>query len=290
MNHSNVPITGPGTFEHSGCSIHYWLAGPPNAPLVIFTHGVTMDHHMFAAQVDALHHHYRVLTWDVRGHNESQPLGASFSIARIAEDLLALLNHIGGQQAILVGHSMGGLVAQELLFRHPERVIALVTVGSFCVTLKPPKVFTALLKLSPAAINLLPYPLFKSVAARHITATIETRAYIQQVLDRISKQQFVTMWTAVVNCIHPEPGYRITHPLLITCGQRDYLGFGFIKQQTRVWSGRDTGGQCIAIPGSAHNAHQENPTFFNRLLLEFLQEITRYDPIRPPGAQPTPFP
>jgi 3-oxoadipate enol-lactonase len=280
MIYSNFSNTEPGILERLGCSIHYWLTGPADAPLVVFTHGVVMDHHMFAAQVDALQPHYRVLTWDVRGHNQSQPMGADFSIVLVMEDLIALLDHIGCQQAILVGHSMGGLVAQELLFCHPERVIALVTIGSFCVTIKPPRFFAALMKISPRAINLLPYSLFKWVAARHITTTTATRAYIQQVLNRISKQQFGTMWSAVVNCIHPEPGYRITLPLLITCGERDYLGLGFIKQQARVWAGRDTGGQRIAIPGGAHNAHQENPVFFNRLLLEFLEEVTANDPIR----------
>lgn len=273
MKHPHFSNSEPGIFERLGCQIHYWLTGPANAPLVVFTHGVTMDHTMFAAQVDALGHQYRLLTWDVRGHNKSQPMGQAFSVALAAEDLAALLDHVGYDQAILVGHSMGGLVSQELLFRHPERVTALVTIGSFCTTLKSPKVFEILLKISPAAINLLPYSFFTRVASRHITATTKTRIYVDQVLNRISKQQFVTMWAAVVNCIHPEPDYRITQPLLITYGRRDNLGLGFIKHQVRAWAKRDTGGQWIAIPSGAHNAHQENPTFFNQLLLEFLEQL-----------------
>jgi pimeloyl-ACP methyl ester carboxylesterase len=175
---------------------------------------------------------------------------------------------------------MGGLVSQELLFRQPDRVIALVTIGSFCVTLKPSKIFEFLMKISPTAIKVLPYGLFKWVAARHITTTAQTRSYVDQVLDRISKRQFVTMWRAVVNCIHHEPGYRITHPLLITYGRRDNLGLGFIKQHTLAWAKRDTNGQRMAIPSGAHNAHQENPAFFNQILLEFLEQL--------PGRQTSP--
>jgi pimeloyl-ACP methyl ester carboxylesterase len=234
-----------------------------------------MDHTMFTAQVDALHHQYRVLTWDVRGHNELQPMGDDFSIALVAEDLAALLDHLGSQRVILVGHSMGGLVAQELLFRQPGRVRALVTIGSFCVTLKPAKVFDFLMKISPAITNLMPYRLFKWVAARYITATDETRAYVDQVLSRTSKQQFVTMWRAVVNSIHAEPGNRITQPLLITYGQRDNLGLGFIKRQARAWTRRATNGHSVPIPNGAHNAHQENPIFFNQILLEFLEQVTK---------------
>jgi pimeloyl-ACP methyl ester carboxylesterase len=266
MNNTVSSNTEGRIFERLGCQIHYWLTGPIDAPLVVFTHGVSMDHTMFTTQVDAL-------TWDVRGHNKSQPMGDDFSMGLMAEDLTALLDHLGYEQAILVGHSMGGLVSQEFLFRQPERVRALVTIGSFCVTLKPSKVFEILMKISPTAINLLPYSFFKWIASRHITATDETRAYVDQVLSRISKQQFVTMWRAVVNCIHLEPDYRITHPLLITYGQHDNLGFGFIKQQIRAWAKRDTDGHRIAVPSTAHNAHQENPGFFNPLVLEFLEQL-----------------
>ena len=274
MKESASANSTPGIFERLGCKIHYWLTGPTDTPLIVFTHGVSMDHTMFATQVDALRHQYRLLTWDVRGHNESQPMGQDFSVESAADDLAALLDHVGYDRAILVGHSMGGLVSQELLFRHPERVIALVTIGSFCITLKPSQLFEILMKISPTMINLLPYRFFKWAAARHITTTDETRAYVDLVLSRISKQQFVTMWTAVVNCIHSEPDYRITHPLLITAGQRDNLGLGFIKQQIRAWAKRDSNGQSIAIPDGAHNAHQENPAFFNPLLLEFLEQLS----------------
>jgi len=274
MQNPDFANTQPGIFEHLDCQLHYWLTGPTTAPLIVFTHGVSMDHTMFAAQVDALRHHYRLLTWDVRGHNESQPMGRDFSIQLVVEDLAALLDQLGYHQAILVGHSMGGLVSQEFLFRYPERVMALVTIGSFCTTMKPAKFFEVPIKISSGAINLLPYNLFKWAAARHITTTAETRSYVDQVLNRVSKQQFISMWTAVVNCIHPQPDYRITQPLLITAGQRDNLGLGFIKQQVRAWAKRDTNGQSIAIPAGAHNAHQENPSFFNQILLEFIQHIT----------------
>jgi pimeloyl-ACP methyl ester carboxylesterase len=274
MNNSDPPELEPGIFERLGCQIHFWLTGPVDAPLIVFTHGVSMDHTMFSAQINALCHRYRLLTWDVRGHNESQPMGEGFSIGLVTEDLAALLDHVGYNQAILVGHSMGGLLAQALLLRYPERVTAMVTIGSPCLTLQPPKFYKAMMKVSPTAIHLLPYGFFKWAAARHITTTATTQAYVEAVLSQISKRQFVTMWRAVVNCIHPEPHYRITQPFLITYGQHDNLGLGFIKQQARAWAKRDTNGHSVAIPNGAHNAHQENPQFFNRILLEFLQQLT----------------
>src|SRR5579859_4588649 len=112
--------------ERDGCAIHYWLSGPVHRPLVVLTHGATVDHHTFDVQLPVLSQHYRVLTWDVRGHGLSQPIGKAFSIRAAVEDLLAILDQLGEQEVSLVGQSMGGNIAQELLFLHPERVKALV--------------------------------------------------------------------------------------------------------------------------------------------------------------------
>jgi 3-oxoadipate enol-lactonase len=47
--------------ERDGCTFHYWLAGPEDRPLVVLTHGATMDYRMFVAQVEMLAPHYRAL-------------------------------------------------------------------------------------------------------------------------------------------------------------------------------------------------------------------------------------
>lgn len=79
------------TLLHSDSTIHYWIGGAQGRPLVTLTHGATMDHRMFDAQIPALAGKYRVLVWDVRGHGRSQPLGRDFSIAAAVEDLLAVV-------------------------------------------------------------------------------------------------------------------------------------------------------------------------------------------------------
>ena len=99
---------------------------------------------------------YRVPLWDVRGHGLSKPIGTDVSIPVVAEDLLAILDRLGYQEAVLVGQSLGGLVAQELAFRRPGRVIAMVLVGSSCLTVVPSKPELWALKLSPLVFKLLP--------------------------------------------------------------------------------------------------------------------------------------
>ncbi len=268
-------------FDHAGCRLHYWLAGPSRRPPVVFTHGATMDHRMADAQVAALAPEYRVLTWDMPGHGQSQPLGSDFSVRGVVGDLLALLDHLGYQQAILVGHSLGGYVSQELLFLHPERVAALVTIGATCTTMNHPKIIALGMRLSPMALGLYPYALFKWQAARGITVTAEVRAYVYEGLNRLSKKGFLTIWSAAMSCRHYEPGYRIAQPLLITHGEHDNLGLGVMRQQGKAWAARDPHARYVVIPAAAHNANQENPAFFNALLLEFLSRLGRNEMTAP---------
>jgi pimeloyl-ACP methyl ester carboxylesterase len=91
-------------------------------------------------------------------------------------------------------------------------------------------------------------------------------------LGRHSEREFVTIWSAVMRCVHPEPGYRIEQPLLLTHGEHDNLGLGAIKQHMVAWAARDPNCRYVIIPNAAHNPHQENPDFFNPLLLQFLRE------------------
>lgn len=100
-------------------------------PAIVFSHGLMMDHEMFAPQVAAFREHYRCITWDERGHgltasDELPP----FSYYDSAEDLVSLLDYLGIQDAILAGMSQGGFLSLRCALTHPERVKALVMIDS----------------------------------------------------------------------------------------------------------------------------------------------------------------
>jgi pimeloyl-ACP methyl ester carboxylesterase len=102
-------------------------SGPP----VIFSHGLFMDHEMFAPQVAALKGRYRCITWDERGHagTASEQLPA-FSYYDSANDLAALLAHLGIQKAVLAGMSQGGFLSLRCALTHPEIVRALILIDT----------------------------------------------------------------------------------------------------------------------------------------------------------------
>jgi pimeloyl-ACP methyl ester carboxylesterase len=109
-------VTTEQSVERLGSELHFWVTGPTDGPVVAFTHGASLDHRSFDAQLWPLvDKGFRVLTWDMRGHGRSKPLGAEFAVSTLATDFATIVDQVGCEQATVVGHSMGGYVARSLL-------------------------------------------------------------------------------------------------------------------------------------------------------------------------------
>lgn len=262
-----------GTLERLGCPVRYWVCGSEGKPWVVFTHGIVMDHQIFEQQAALLSKDYRVLVWDVRGHGQSRPMGDDFSIKVATDDLVAILDVIGADEVILVGHSMGGFISQEFYFQHPHRVRAMVMLGSICITWKQPWPVTFFRLVSPLLFRLCPEPLLRLVIRYSAGMKVMVRAQANLLSQKVPKKDFVKMWWAVTHCDHYERGHRIRVPLLITHGKHDNLvGFGQIPIISKRWAHREKNVHYVVIPNAGHNAHRDHPEFFNRLLLDFLKD------------------
>jgi pimeloyl-ACP methyl ester carboxylesterase len=116
--------------EVNGQRIHFQDSGGAGPP-VIFSHGLFMDHEMFAPQVEALKDRWRVITWDERGHGTTAGASlAPFSYYDSADDLAALLKHLGIGRAVLAGMSQGGFLSLRAALTHPEIVKALILIDT----------------------------------------------------------------------------------------------------------------------------------------------------------------
>ena len=119
----------------SGVSIAYTSVGPaarPPATTMLMTHGYAASSHMFAANARALADRHQVITWDVRGHGRSDapPDLAAYDADLAVGDMLALLDHLGVERAVLAGHSLGGFLSLRFHHAHPERVRGLVLIDT----------------------------------------------------------------------------------------------------------------------------------------------------------------
>lgn len=113
----------------NGQQLHYLDTGG-SGPAIVFSHGLLMDHAMFAPQIKALKDRYRVIAWDERGHGLTNDASGPFSYYDSADDLVGLLDHLGVPQAVFAGMSQGGYLSLRAALRHPQRVRALVLIDT----------------------------------------------------------------------------------------------------------------------------------------------------------------
>ncbi len=109
-----------------GTRIFIEETGPEGPSGAVFIHGSALRTDMWHYQLPGLGDH-RLIFYDLRGHGLSQPVGETdFTIHRLAEDLLAVIEECKLERVVLVGHSIGGMIALELCHIRPDLVGSLI--------------------------------------------------------------------------------------------------------------------------------------------------------------------
>jgi 3-oxoadipate enol-lactonase len=274
----NYQVTPPfltkQVFERKGCPIHYWVGGSPEQAAVVCMHGALMDHRMFNGQTPVLLDRFRFLTWDARGHGKSQPIGlVKPTITDYVEDALEMMDHAGVEKAVLIAQSLGAYVAQHLTRSHLQRVSALVLIGSTPIAFRLSKMEYWALQYSVPIFGLWPYKSLKPFMARNTTLKEDIYNYALSAMHQVDRQTFLSIWSAVSSAVSTEgyPDFKINIPFLLTHGDSDRTGT--IRRDGPRWAAADPNLEYVVIPQAGHNANQDNPSFFNRILLDFLDRF-----------------
>jgi len=114
------------TINRDGVNIYYEDDGA--GPAILLSHGYSATSRMWEAQVAALKNSYRVITWDMRGHGQSDSPDdpAAYSEAATVDDMAAILKHLGIESAVIGGLSLGGYMSLAFNIAHPGMVRALM--------------------------------------------------------------------------------------------------------------------------------------------------------------------
>lgn len=127
---SSVPVAG------GDLCVAQWGA---SGPAVLALHGITASHMSWPFVARELSDEARFIAPDLRGRGGSRDLPPPYGMKVHAEDCVAVLDHFGVDEAVVVGHSMGGFVAAEMALHHPDRIAHLVLIdGGFPLFIPTP--------------------------------------------------------------------------------------------------------------------------------------------------------
>jgi 3-oxoadipate enol-lactonase len=258
-----------------GTNLHYWTTGDKDKPLVALAHGATMDHRTFDVQLSVLvEAGYRTLTWDLRGHGKSVPLGEQINITILADDLKAIVDMLAASRVTLVGHSFGGFVMQEFTHRYPDRVSALAVIGCTNLAKKSSPFLRMLYRMFPKILSHMSLETFRKRTLTDLSISQTVREYAADAMEGISKEDFIAITMAGIAALWLDsgfgPDYVIPRPFLLTHGDQDQANGSVYPRLAPAWARREPNCVYKIIPDAGHTAHMDNPAAFNEILLDFL--------------------
>ena len=117
------------TIKVNGVELFYKESGS-GPETIVFSHGLLMDHTMFASQCAAFEGRYRVVVYDHRGQGNSSVPGSGYDMDTVAEDAAALIRSLNAAPCHFAGLSMGGFVGMRLASRNPELICTLTLMNT----------------------------------------------------------------------------------------------------------------------------------------------------------------
>ena len=222
----------------------------------------------WAAVAPLLAEHYRVITFDLRGHGHStNPVGA-LPLDQLTDDVAALIEALKLERPFVGGWSYGGDLAVQLGIRYPGRARALVIGGTSLETGR--EAGKAMLR------SHFPVGDDGAIDFAAFTAMEQMQPLITMLRDwqphgdshwQTVVQQSVTAWLAYPE-VTPEQTARITEPALVVAGDRDE--FFAVEDAVRLFRSLPNAELAI-LPGASHLRPVFDPTTFVRVVLDFLQ-------------------
>jgi 3-oxoadipate enol-lactonase len=257
----------------NGASMAYEEAG--DGMPVILLHGFPFDHRMWSNQFEALRSSYRVITPDFRGMGGSDIPMDNISLDQYANDILALMDQLQLQQAVLVGFSMGGYVAFSMLRMAPERFFAVILANT------RPEADTQEGRKNRMAMA-------TSLFEKGSTAARE--AMIPKLLSEEDQQSMPDLVSELGSVINSMPLEGLVHaclamafrkdsvsllpsisvPTLVIAGEKDAIAPPDVMRQM---ADRIPNSQMISIAGAAHLTPMEKPEAFNSAMMKFLKGL-----------------
>ena len=258
--------------EINGIKLYYEDKG--QGPAFVFIHGLGESAPSWHFQTDFFSKSFRTVAMDLRGHAQSEDGDTTITLDLLASDVIGLLDYLGIEIAHFIGHSMGGVILQEIAARYPERMLSIIlssTAGFF----KPP-VNTTNLELRLERIDTLPMSELGALIAKIACAPdfeqrqpeifTEIKKTFQQNRTIPYRQATLAVFGSELSD-HRSSSAKIKVPTLIMVGELDQTtpltdSFNLLKLIP--------GSKMQILRNAAHLTKYEVPQDYNRAIVEFL--------------------
>ncbi|MFL5802681.1 MAG: alpha/beta fold hydrolase [Roseiflexaceae bacterium] len=247
--------------------VHYEVFG--HGRPVIFLHGWLGSWRYWFPTMERVAENFRTYSFDFWGFGESRRKSTYESIQNYSDQVIRFLDELGIDRVLLVGHSMGGMVALKTAINHPRRISRVAAVGAPIVG----DSLSWLLKLTDRPILAEAFtrvPWFRRFLFSQFLGETND-PHVHEILDDSVKSSSTTLRNAVGSMwrtdLRPELP-RLTVPTLIVHGGRDEIVH---PNQADLFDNVPTA-EVVVMPESRHFPFLDEADLFNDILLRFLKQ------------------
>jgi len=235
------------SLERDGVRIHCEIAG--SGPALLLTHGFTGSSADYAENVAALARANTVITWDIRGHGQSDSPAdpSAYSVPLCVADMAALLDRAGVERAVLAGHSLGGFLSLEFHLAQRARVAGLILIDT-----------------GPGYRSAAPRAGWNERAER-IAVDFEKKGTAQARGLALAARGVLAQHDGRVLESLPS----IALPTLIIAGENDTA----FLAGSRYMAEKIPGAKLAVVANAGHSPQAEQPEAFTRVVSEFLSAL-----------------
>lgn len=259
-------------FDTGELKLYYELhgAGPP----LILIAGFTCDVSHWIRILPELKQHFQVLIFDHRGAGQSDCPDVPYSLEMMGRDLIALMDYLHLSRAHILGHSMGGCIAQILALNEPHRIDKLIICNSL-IKLKPTSAWCEkfILNLHQDGVNRR--RLFEAIipwifSNEFLADTQRIEKVIELYLQNPHPQSIIgykRQLEAIIAFDSTQWFQKITIPPLIINGEEDIL----CPHDSQRLAANIRGAKFVNFPRMGHVPMLEKPDEFNQIIIEYLK-------------------
>ncbi|TVR06095.1 MAG: 3-oxoadipate enol-lactonase [Salinarimonadaceae bacterium] len=256
------------TIKIDGIDFEVVVEGPPNAPALLLSNSLSSNLHMWDAQASAFAQRFRVVRYDQRGHGRTAAPEGPYSIARLAQDAVEILDALGIARAHFCGISMGGMTGMRLLTHHRSRIDRTVLANT-AAHMGPPDLWNA--RIAAARKGGM------EAVADATVARWFTQSFRERAPDRVERVRAMILATPVagyaaccgaIRDMDQRHAIRaIDAPVLVILGAHDPATTPVAGEAIHA----AIRGSSIVSLDAAHLSNIEKPEAFNEAVLDFLR-------------------
>lgn len=237
--------------------------GPP----LLFIHGALVSRAMWRPQIEYFSERYRVIAPDLPAHGDTPDIGEEYTIAKLSEWVVQLLDRLQVEQFHVCGDSLGGMVAQQLAVSHPTRIKKLVLAEtafgvyhSLWERLQT-SIAIPLLKITPSRT------LVGLAARRYGVINHQVGEFVRQEMGGYDQNRDLRVMGAAFNFAGKQQLPRVLSPTLILVAEKNRQ----THKQGKQMADLIPNASFTIIPDSHHLLNLDNPDVFNRVGRAFLK-------------------